>query len=73
MLFRSVISEDEAFVNAYKLVQENYLINQVQGLPSTEDLMKNLTVQLQLAFRGDQDIARSLTDSEDYWNQVIGK
>ncbi len=35
--------------------------------------MKNLTVQLQLAFRGDQDIARSLTDSEDYWNQVIGK
>lgn len=68
-----VISEDEAFVNAYKLVQENYLINQVQGLPSTEDLMKNLTVQLQLAFRGDQDIARSLTDSEDYWNQVIGK
>lgn len=68
-----VISEDDAFVNAYKLVQENYLINQVQGLPSTEDLMKNLTVQLQLAFRGDQDIAKSLTDSQDYWNEVIGK
>lgn len=68
-----VISEDDAFVNAYKLVQENYLINQVQGLPSTEDLMKNLTVQLQLAFRGDQDIAKSLTDSQDYWNEMIGK
>lgn len=66
-----VISEDEAFVNAYKLVQNNYLINQVQGLPSAEELMKNLTVQLQLSLNGEQDISESLVNAEDAWNNVI--
>lgn len=66
-----VVSEDEAFANAYKLVQDNYLINQMQGIPSAEELMKNLTVQLQLALTGDQEIAESLATAEDYWNSVI--
>lgn len=68
-----VVSEDEAFVNAYKMVQDNYLINEVQGLPSAEELMKDLTVQLQLSFSGEQDISESLTNAQDYWNEVIGK
>lgn len=68
-----VISEDEAFVNAYKLVQDNYLINQVQGLPAAEELMKELTVELQLSFSGEQEISESLGKAQDYWNEVIGK
>ena len=67
-----VVSEDEAFANAYKMVQDNYLINQMQGLPSAEELMKKLTVELQLAITGEQDVATSLTNAEDYWNSVIG-
>ena len=67
-----VVSEDEAFANAYKMVQDNYLINQMQGLPSAEELMKKLTVELQLAITGEQDVATSLTNAEDYWNGVIG-
>lgn len=66
-----VVSEDEAFANAYKLVQDNYLINEMQGLPSAEELMKNLTVQLQLSLTGEQEIAESLTNAQDYWNSVI--
>ena len=67
-----MVSEDEAFANAYKMVQDNYLINQMQGLPSAEELMKKLTVELQLAITGEQDVATSLTNAEDYWNSVIG-
>lgn len=66
-----VVSEDEAFSNAYKLVQENYLINQMQGLPSAEELMKNLTVELQLALNGEQEISESLANAQDYWNGII--
>ncbi len=66
-----VVSEDEAFANAYKLVQENYLINQMQGLPSAEELMKNLTVQLQLTLTGEQEASESLTAAQDYWNSII--
>ena len=54
------------------MVQDNYLINQMQGLPSAEELMKKLTVELQLAITGEQDVATSLTNAEDYWNSVIG-
>ncbi|MDO4276230.1 MAG: sugar ABC transporter substrate-binding protein [Eubacteriales bacterium] len=67
-----VISEDEAFANAYKIVQDNYLINEMQGLPSAEELMKNLTIQAQLAITGDQEISESLTNAQDYWNSIIG-
>ncbi len=34
--------------------------------------MKKLTVELQLAITGEQDVAASLTNAEDYWNGVIG-
>ncbi|MDC7287248.1 sugar ABC transporter substrate-binding protein [Blautia schinkii] len=66
-----VVSEDEAFANAYKIVQDNYLTNQMQGLPSAEELMKNLTIQSQLAITGDQEITESLTNAQDYWNSII--
>lgn len=66
-----VVSEDEAFANAYKIVQDNYLTNQMQGLPSAEELMKNLTIQSQLAITGDQEIGESLTNAQDYWNSII--
>jgi multiple sugar transport system substrate-binding protein len=66
-----VVSEDEAFANAYKIVQDNYLVNQMQGLPSAEELMKNLTIQSQLAITGDQEIPESLKNAQDYWNSII--
>lgn len=66
-----VVSEDEAFSNAYQIVQENYLVNQMQGLPSAEELMKNLTVELQMALNGEQEITESLSNAQDYWNEII--
>lgn len=66
-----VLSDDEAFTSAYKLVQENYLINQMQGLPTAEELMKKLSVELQLAITGEQEIEESLSNAQEYWNSVI--
>ncbi len=67
----SVISEDEAFSNAFKIVQENYLINEAQGLPAATDLFNSLVVELQLAISGEQDIQTSLTNAENAWNEVL--
>ena len=67
-----VVSEDEAFVEAYKIVQENYLINETQGLPAAVDLYKSMVVELQLAISGEQTIEESLQNAEDAWNEILG-
>lgn len=67
-----VVSEDEAFVEAYKIVQENYLINETQGLPAAVDLYKSMVVELQLAISGEQTIEESLQNAEDAWNESLG-
>lgn len=67
----SVVSEDAAFTNAYKIVQDNYLINETQGLPAAVDLYESLVVELQLAISGEQTIEESLQNAEDAWNEVL--
>ncbi|MEG2217773.1 MAG: sugar ABC transporter substrate-binding protein [Clostridia bacterium] len=67
----TVNSSDEAFLKGFDVVQNNYLINEMQGLPQAEDLMKNLTEEIQLAFLGDQTVSESLTKSEAAWNETI--
>ena len=66
-----VVSEDAAFANAYKIVQDGYLINETQGLPAATDLYKIMVTELQLAISGEKEIDVALQDAEDAWNEIL--
>lgn len=67
----SVVSEDAAFANAFKIVQDGYLINETQGLPAATDLYKTMVTELQLAITGEKDIETALQDAQDAWNEIL--
>lgn len=65
-------SKDPLFVEAYKIFQKSYAINEFTGLPTSEDLMRKFDEQLQLYLDGETDSAKAmLTATQKEWEEAF--
>jgi multiple sugar transport system substrate-binding protein len=65
------IKSDPLAAKAFKIFQDNYLINEFTGLPVAENLMRVFDEELQLTLEGRQDIDTMLKKTQAEWDKVL--
>ena len=64
---------DPLFADAFKIYQSGKLANEFVGLPVAEDLMRDMTVEVQKMFDGQQSPAQSAAATQAQWTAVFAK
>lgn len=58
---------DPLFAEAFKIYQNGRLVNEFVGLPVAEDLMRDMTVEVQKAFDGQQTVQQAAANTQKQW------
>ncbi len=64
---------DPLFADAFKIYQTGYLANEFVGLPVAEDLMRDMTIEVQKMFDGQQDAKQAAAATQKQWLAVFSK
>lgn len=64
---------DPLFAEAFKIYQTGYLANQFTGLPVAEDLMREMTIELQKMFDGRQSAQAAAANTQKQWLMDFSK
>jgi multiple sugar transport system substrate-binding protein len=63
------VESDEMFGKAFEIFQSGYLANEFVGLPVAEELMRDLDVELQKMFDGQQTPAEAAAAAQAQWEE----
>jgi multiple sugar transport system substrate-binding protein len=63
------VESDEMFGKAFEIFQNGYLANEFVGLPVAEELMRDLDVELQKLFDGQQTPAEAAAAAQAQWEE----
>jgi multiple sugar transport system substrate-binding protein len=63
------VESDEMFGKAFEIFQNGYLANEFVGLPVAEELMRDLDVELQKMFDGQQTPAEAAAAAQAQWEE----
>ncbi len=58
---------DPLFAEAFKIYQTGYLANEFTGLPVAEDLMREMTIEVQKMFDGQATAQEAAADTQKQW------
>ena len=58
---------DALFTDAFKIYQTGYLANECVGLPVAEDLMRDMTIEVQKTFDGEQTSQAAAAATQTQW------
>ena len=58
---------DALFTDAFKIYQTGYLANEFVGLPVAEDLMRDMTIEVQKTFDGEQTAPAAAAATQTQW------
>ena len=68
-----VSKSDPLFAEAFKIYQSSYLANEFVGLPVAEDLMRDMTIEVQKMFDGQQDAKQAAAATQKQWLAAFAK
>jgi len=68
-----VSKSDPLFADAFKIYQTGYLANEFVGLPVAEDLMRDMTIEVQKMFDGQQDAKQAAAATQKQWLAAFAK
>ena len=58
---------DPLFAEAFKIYQTGYLANEFTGLPVAEDLMREMTIEVQNMFDGHETAQQVAANTQKQW------
>ena len=64
---------DPLFADAFKIYQSGRLANEFVGLPVAEDLMRDMTIEVQKTFDGQQSAKEAAAATQKQWLAAFGK
>jgi multiple sugar transport system substrate-binding protein len=64
---------DPLFLVAFKIFQESYLANEFVGLPVAEELMRDMGVEVQKTFEGQETVQQALAATQKEWQEKFAK
>lgn len=64
---------DPLFADAFKIYQTGYLANEFVGLPVAEDLMRDMTIEAQKMFDGQEDAKQAAAATQKQWLAAFAK
>ena len=64
---------DPLFADAFKIYQTGYLANEFVGLPVAEDLMREMTIEVQKMFEGQETAEQAAASTQAQWMKEFSK
>ena len=64
---------DPLFLDAFKIYQSGHLANEFVGLPVAEDLMRDMTIEVQKMFDGQQTAQQAAASTQTQWLAAFTK
>jgi multiple sugar transport system substrate-binding protein len=64
---------DPLFTKAFEIFQQGYLANEFVGLPVAEELMRQMDVEVQKMFEGEQTAQEAAAATQKQWEAEFAK